>query len=217
MVNSIAGSVVRRGFTMMVSVALASALFQGANLPAASILGTQKYAEAANTSIGVSPGTNVATASSISGITFVVNGGTADYSSIPSGTQIGTSFTLTSTSLGTAFAFSAANYGTFMGTLTSENVFTGTGASFANFTFTGTFTPTDMPTGLFPAGLTGNSATLGLTFVQSDVTDAASITETASLTTPAIVPEPSSIALLGIGISGFIAFRRRFNKKSSVA
>jgi hypothetical protein len=31
------------------------------------------------------------------------------------------------------------------------------------------------------------------------------------------VPEPSSIALLGIGVSGFIAFRRRFSKKSPVA
>jgi hypothetical protein len=30
--------------------------------------------------------------------------------------------------------------------------------------------------------------------------------------TPASVPEPASIALLGIGISGFIAFRRRFAK-----
>jgi hypothetical protein len=31
------------------------------------------------------------------------------------------------------------------------------------------------------------------------------------------VPEPSSIALLGIGISGFIAFRRRFSKKLPAA
>jgi len=31
------------------------------------------------------------------------------------------------------------------------------------------------------------------------------------------VPEPSSIALLGIGLSGFIAFRRRFSKKLPVS
>jgi hypothetical protein len=31
------------------------------------------------------------------------------------------------------------------------------------------------------------------------------------------VPEPSSIALLGIGLSGFIAFRRRFSRKLPVS
>ena len=35
--------------------------------------------------------------------------------------------------------------------------------------------------------------------------------------TVASVPEPSSIALLGIGLSGFIAFRRRFGRKLPIA
>lgn len=44
----------------------------------------------------------------------------------------------------------------------------------------------------FLTGLTSNTSQVGVTL--------------------AAVPEPSSIALLGIGISGFIAFRRRFAK-----
>jgi hypothetical protein len=35
--------------------------------------------------------------------------------------------------------------------------------------------------------------------------------------TPASVPEPASLALLGIGMTSFLAFRRFFNKRNPVA
>jgi hypothetical protein len=44
-----------------------------------------------------------------------------------------------------------------------------------------------------------------------------SSTNVGALVSTSAVPEPSSIALLGIGISGFIAFRRRFSRKPTVA
>jgi hypothetical protein len=61
---------------------------------------------------------------------------------------------------------------------------------------------TDGIVGLGNYGLTGTLGTITSSGLDVSVTS---------------VPEPSSIALLGIGLSGFIAFRRRFSKKLPVA
>ncbi len=56
--------------------------------------------------------------------------------------------------------------------------------------------------GLGDYGLTGTLGTITSSGLQVSVSS---------------VPEPSSMALLGLGLASFVAFRRRFSKKSPVA
>jgi hypothetical protein len=79
-------------------------------------------------------------------------------------------------------------------------------ASSLSFTIQFTESNTPLLYGGVLASLSGVSGTV----------DTSSVNVGAFVTTQS-VPEPSSIALLGIGLSGFIAFRRRFFKKLPVA
>jgi hypothetical protein len=63
-----------------------------------------------------------------------------------------------------------------------------------------------------------SNETLGLgSYYLSDLTNGVTAQSLNVSLTTSSVPEPSSIALLGIGLSGFIAFRRRFSRKLPVA
>jgi hypothetical protein len=74
-----------------------------------------------------------------------------------------------------------------------------------NYSFDATGSITDIAGGTVSASLGTITGT------------ASSLSKGAQILTVSSVPEPSSIALLGIGLSGFIAFRRRFSKKLPVA
>jgi PEP-CTERM motif len=102
--------------------------------------------------------------------------------------------------------------GTFTGVVLSEPhpnlveiTFNRTGSGTIEFTFV---------TGAAPGSVTGF-----FTGHSGVITGSAPATETSVVTVtsaPIGVPEPASIALLGIGMTGFLAFRRFF-KKTSVA
>jgi hypothetical protein len=89
---------------------------------------------------------------------------------------------------------------------TYEIALTGAAASSGGFTIS--FTESNGP-----ALYAGSTFALGT--ISGTVTSNGSGSNT--VVTIAGVPEPSSIALLGIGLSSFIAFRRRFAKKLPVA
>jgi len=54
------------------------------------------------------------------------------------------------------------------------------------------------------------------TATTGSVTDTIKVTSSSIITTSASTPEPTSVALLGIGVTGFLALRRLF-KRTSVA
>jgi len=100
------------------------------------------------------------------------------------------------------------------------NVFAGDGVLFTPPPITG-LTSNSLPGYDFSPFAGGGSLllTFGKTGVNlgQDIDNGTSVSGTGSFTAVAnVVPEPASLALLGIGMTGFLAFRRFF-KKTSVA
>jgi hypothetical protein len=209
MISKIVGSFVR-SLPVVLAVALSSALFQGTSAQAGMISGSDAFSQQNNVSIGALPGgTNVNTATSFTNVAPATSSmATGDFLTyVPANTDISAGVTVPVATGASTFTIGNVAFGTF--TATSETVvFQGSG--FANLTFQGTFTPGS----LFPGGSTATPAILGISFTQTTLDGP--ISESGTISTAA-VPEPSSIALLGIGLSAFIAFRRRLSKKHSAA
>lgn len=206
MIKNYAGSFVRRSLTAALAVALSSALL-GTSAQAGPIVGSDAFTQQNSVSIGsMPPGSNVNDATSFSSVALATNvPASGDFlTHVPNNTDVNGGVTVPVANGPSTFSFGDAAFGMF--TATSESI-TFQGGGFANLSFSGTFVPgTD-----FPSSITSNVATFQITFVQSgpSITDAASITAGA-------VPEPSSMALLGIGITSFLAFRRRFSKSKKL-
>jgi hypothetical protein len=155
--------------------------------------------------IGVTSDTgNLLTATSLNGL-FVLGGGVDSLAGVEGSqtTTLDTSsfgtFTLTGSNGSDTFTFTG-------GTLVAQTSgTTAEGARYRNFTLNGIAT----------LGGDSNTATLIIGFVQA-VNDAVNgpISGTLSLVTPALVPEPSSVALAGIGLAaaGLFGLRKRLAK-----
>jgi len=176
-------------------------------------VGSDAFSQQNSESIGSLPvGSDVNNATSFTNVAAATsNPATGDFFTyVPSNTDINAGVTVPVGTGASTFSIGSTSFGTF--TATSETInFQGSG--FANLTFLGTFTPgTD-----FPSSITASPATLKISFTQT--ADGDPISESGTLSMTSAVPEPSSLTLLGIGISSFIAFRRRFGKlkKTTVA
>jgi hypothetical protein len=97
-----------------------------------------------------------------------------------------------------------------------------TGTSTGSSVYTGSFTPYEGPGSATVAlGFAGGSASSGGTSPSSDIlfggsAAAGGYVKVTYTYTPSAVPEPTSMALLGIGMTSFLAFRRFF-KRTPVA
>lgn len=135
-----------------------------------------------------------------------------DFDSVtPGSTFFNGTYNFTGSSFGASQTFtSALNYGSFGGNVSADDKGTvGTDGQSRSISITGTFTP-DSALGTLP--LPSRAGVLILTF--SKATAGGSITASWALDTtspPSAVPEPTSIAIFGLGAVGFAA--RRFRRK----
>ncbi len=145
-------------------------------------------------------------------------GGSLDFShpGIPNFTTLWGDFTFTNPMpSGGVFSLSNATFGTFTSaTLVSDNFDTGivAGNGSRTIVYSGVFEAGS----LFSAGLQDATfANLTLTLSQSTILGVTSFSTTVDMTAsgtgPAAVPEPTSIALFGLGALGLVA--RRFRRK----
>jgi hypothetical protein len=206
MIKNYAGSFVRRSLTAVLAVALSASLL-GTGARAGMVSGSDAFTQQNNIAIGSMPsGSTVSNATSFVDVALATNApSTGDFLTyVPNNTDVGSGVTVPVHTGASSFSFGDNAFGHF--NATSETIiFQGSG--FANLTFLGTFTPgTD-----FTGGQTAAPAIFGIQFSQNG----GSIVDSGTITTSA-VPEPSSMALLGIGLTSFLAFRRRFSKSKKL-
>jgi hypothetical protein len=115
--------------------------------------------------------------------------------------------------IGASYTFSNSAFGTFVGTITSDNTSgafnQGTGVGTRQLGFTGTFTPGN--SGFYASDTLGVNSVMQITFGRNGFdAQSASWSLSTQYTAPA-VPEPTSIAIFGLGAAGFAV--RRFRRK----
>jgi len=215
MISKIVGSIVRRSLTAMVAVALSSAIL-GTNAQAGSVSGSETFGQQSSEVLALNPGgSNVATATSISNVALVtLAGGTGDFTppavsppGIPVGHDITPAVTVSFASSPPPFSFGDSAFGTFTATSQVATQFVLGTSDVAAITYYGSFDP-----GTLLPGKTTAPATYTISFTQNG----ASISESSTLVVGA-VPEPSSAILLGLGVSGFLAYRRLRKKPAVIA
>ena len=194
---------IRRSFLVIMSAAMACVLAQGTRVQANSVNGTIALAD---NNVPTATGGNILTATVFSigdsGTPILTTGAsTGDFTAVAAGQAVG--FTSFNATVGNSFVLGLPTgpLGEFMSSSISETV----GNKSVTFNMTGTFTPgTDL------ASFTAGPASFTLTFNQNGGPGTA-ISDSMTLSS---VPEPASIALLGIGMVGLFACRRLAKKNA---
>jgi hypothetical protein len=215
MIKNYAGSFVRRRLTAVLAVALSASLL-GTGAQAGSVTGTIALSQQSN--MDIMPTTDVtALGQTFMNLAFVTGATSGDFVKLPgSGVAAGTdllssSLTTPPPTISSAYSFGDSPVPNAFGEFNSISITETVGFRSALFVITGVFTPGS------------DFASLGVS--PTDAIFLLSLTQAGGLNTPISasgtlamngVPEPTSMALLGIGITSFIAFRRRFSKSKKL-
>ena len=108
--------------------------------------------------------------------------------------------------VGTSFVITDAGFGTFASTSITQSA---SGNDFANFDIVGNFTQGTNPSASGPA-------LFSVGFTQTPAEFGGAISASGTLAVYSAVPEPSTLALIGLGSCGLIVSVYRRNRKSAV-
>jgi PEP-CTERM motif len=192
--------ILRRRFFAGLALAVACVLASGASAQAGTIAGSISLADIGTPTANTG---NILTATMFTlGNVITTADSSGGYVVVPPGQVLGSA--VINVSNGASFVLGNAAFGTFTGAAGPVTITTDPAEEAVAIHIAGTFVPgTD-----FPPGSTAPGATMDLSFTQVGG-PGAPISASATLRS---VPEPASMALLGIGISGFFAFRRFFKR-----
>lgn len=185
--------------SVLTATAAAAALMVSVSVQAAPIHGTGSAGMIGVTRI---PPGSIGLGTIFNSVTTVFAGGTGDLAAVGIGTFF-TTGSVTATN-GTSFTFTSA-FGNFTGTVSNVAAIGPASNRVVSLDATGTFTPLGV-LGAFTPGL------MNLTFSATQTggpNSSVSASYTISSVRPPRVAEPATLALLGAGLLGFAAIRRR--------